>query len=182
VVATITGSILTPKVDLSSPGRALSDRDLASYVLFGQSESQLTSSQSGNNGAANAAFAALTGAFAAELQRAAIKNGSRSLTSLTIRPGLTPGLSSNAATQFAAGVQFGQRWFVTFDAGVCFSQGQNFQKRNFGASLEYRVSREFRLQAAAEPVQTCATNRASDVFTTLSRYQLGGNLLWQRDY
>ena len=37
-------------------------------------------------------------------------------------------------------------------------------------------------QAAAEPVQTCVTNRATDVFTRLSRYQLGGDLLWQRDY
>lgn len=183
VVAAITGSIQLPKVDLSSPGRSLSDRDLASYVLFGQSEVQLTSSQSGNGGAANAALAALTGALAAEMQRAFLNNGSKSLTSLTIRPGLTPGSSSSsAATQLAAGLQFGRRWFVTFDAGLCFTQGSSLQKRNFGASLEYRISREWRLQAAAEPVQTCATNRAADVFTTLSRYQFGGNLLWQRDY
>ncbi len=181
VVATISGSILEPKVDLSSPGRNLSDRDLASYVLFGQSESQLTTSQSGSGGAANTALAALTGAFAAELQRAAVKGA---LTSVTIRPGFTTGISStnSTATQLAAGLQFGQRWFVTFDAGICLSQGQSLQKRNFGASLEYRISREFRLQAAAEPVQTCATNLAADVFTTLSRYQLGGNFLWQRDY
>jgi hypothetical protein len=65
---------------------------------------------------------------------------------------------------------------------LCHSQGSSLQRRNFGASLEYRISREFRLQAAAEPVQTCASNRAADVFTTLSRYQLGGTLLWQRDY
>ena len=184
VVATISGSILEPKVDLSSPGRNLSDRDLASYVLFGQSESQFTTAQSGSAGAANTALAVLTGAMAAELQRAAIKNGSRSLTSVTIRPGFSTGISStnSAATQLAAGLQFGQRWFVTFDAGICLNQGQSLQKRNFGASLEYRISREFRLQAAAEPVQTCATNLATDVFTTLSRYQLGGNFLWQRDY
>jgi hypothetical protein len=182
VVATITGSILTPKVDLSSPGRSLSDRDLASYVLFGRSESQLTSSQSGNGGAADAALAALTGALAAEIQRSLV--GGR-VTSVTFRPGLAPGSAStsSAATQFAAGLQFGRRWFVTFDAGFCASQGSALlQKRNFGASLEYRISRDFRFQAAAEPVQTCATNRAADVFTTLSRYQLGGNLLWQRDY
>lgn len=182
VVATITGSILTPKVDLNSPGRSLSDRDLASYVLFGQSESQLTSSQSSNGGAGSAAFAALTGALTAEMQRSLLTGRSQSaLTSVTIRPGIAPGAGS-AATQLAAGLQFGQRWFVTFDAGVCFSQGSYLQKRNFGASLEYRISREFRFQAAAEPVQTCVANRAADVFTTLSRYQLGGNFLWQRDY
>jgi autotransporter translocation and assembly factor TamB len=178
VVATISGSILEPKVDLSSPGRNLSDRDLASYVLFGQSESQL---QSGSAGTANTALAALTGAFAAELQRAAVKGA---LTSVTIRPGFATGISStnSTATQIAAGLQFGRRWFVTFDAGICINQGQSFQKRNFGASLEYRISQAFRLQAAAEPVQTCATNLAADVFTTLSRYQLGFNFLWQRDY
>lgn len=180
VVAAITGSILEPKVDLSSPGRSLSDRDLASYVLFGQSEAQLTSTQSGSGGAASAAVAALTGLLSAELQRSVINGGSRSLTSLTIRPGIAPGAAS-AATQFAAGWQLG-RWFVTFDAGVCLSQGSSLQKRNFGASLEYRISRAFRFQAAAEPVQTCATSLAADVFTTLSRYQLGWNFLWSRDY
>lgn len=180
VVATITGSILEPKVDLSSPGRALSDRDLASYVLFGQSEAQLTRTQSGS-GATNAAIGAAIGLLAGELQQSIIKGGSRTLTSFTIRPSLTPG-SLAAATQLAAGLQFGRRWFVTLDAGICFNSGVGVARRNFGASVEYRVSREFRLQTAAEPVQTCAPNRAADVFTTLSRYQFSSNLLWQRDY
>lgn len=180
VVATITGSILEPKVDLSSPGRSLSDRDLASYVLFGQSEAQLTRSQ-GGSGAQNAAFSALTGLLAAELQQSVIKSGFRALTSFTIRPQLTPGATA-AATQLAAGLQFGRRWFVTFDAGICFASGVGVARRNFGASVEYRMSREFRLQTAAEPVQTCTPNRAADVFTTLSRYQFSSNLLWQRDY
>ena len=61
-------------------------------------------------------------------------------------------------------------------------QASGIQTRNFGASLEYRLNREFRIQAAAEPVQSCIGNRVADVFTTLSRYQLGGNLLWRKDY
>jgi hypothetical protein len=44
------------------------------------------------------------------------------------------------------------------------------------------MSREFRFQASGDPVQSCITNRAADAFTRINRYQLGGDLLWQRDY
>ncbi len=188
VIATITGTVQAPKVDLSAPGRNLTERDLLSYVLFGRSEFQLAAAQqnsditSGASSVLTAALNALSGVVSQSLLN---KGSGIGLSTLTIQPGATPGAitSGSSVTQLAAGLQFGPRTFVTFDAGLCLtSQSQSFQKRNFGASIEYRFSREFRIQAAAEPVQSCITNRAADVFTTLSRYQLGGDLLWQRDY
>jgi len=184
VVATITGSMREPKVNLSAPGRDLSERDLVSYVLFSRSELQLTGAQQqGNVLGINPASLAL-GAFANELQHTLVNSG-LGVSTLTIQPGAAPGgiVPGSSITQLAAGWQLGSNWFVTFDAGLCLGSSSNsLQQRNFGASLEYRFAREFRIQAAAEPVQTCVTNRATDVFTRLSRYQLGGDLLWQRDY
>jgi hypothetical protein len=178
VNAAITGTILAPKVTLSSPGRSLSDRDLVSYVLFGQPDFQVTgASQSGASELVSVATNAFLNGASTSVPKTSI------LTSLTVRPGANNGTVGSGVTQFAAGLQLGPRWFVTFDAGVCLgSQATSLQKRNFGASLEYRITRELRFQAAAEPVQSCIGNRATDVFTTLNRYQLGGNFLWRRDY
>jgi TamB, inner membrane protein subunit of TAM complex len=181
VVAAITGTILTPKVTLSSPGRSLSERDLVSYVLFGRSEFQV--SGGAQQGAGASLVTAALGVLGQEYSRHVINSGGFAPTTLTIRPGASSGNALNGVTQLAAGWQLGPSWFVTFDAGVCFTgQASGIQTRNFGASLEYRLNREFRIQAAAEPVQSCIGNRVADVFTTLSRYQLGGNLLWRKDY
>jgi hypothetical protein len=179
VNAAIAGTMLAPKVTLSSPGRSLSDRDLVSYVLFGRSDFQVTgANQSGYDDLVSLA----TNAFFHEATKS-VGGNSSVLTSFSIRPGATNGTFSSGVTQLAAGLQLGPRWFITFDAGFCVAgQATSVQKRNFGASLEYRITRELRFQAAAEPVQTCIGNRATDVFTTLNRYQLGGNFLWRRDY
>ncbi|HEY3934163.1 MAG TPA: translocation/assembly module TamB domain-containing protein [Gemmatimonadales bacterium] len=184
VVATITGTIREPKVSLDAPGRNLTDRDLVSYVLFGRSEFQLTGAQQGNQlGSLSTSVSLALGALSNQLQHTLINSGVP-VSTFTFRPGITPGavVSGSSVTQLAAGWQFGPRWFVTFDAGVCFGSSANFRQRNFGASIEYRITRQVRFQAAAEPVQTCITNRAADVFTRLDRYQLGGDFLWQRDY
>ncbi len=181
VVAVITGTIKTPKVTLSSPGRTLSERDLVSYVLFGRSEFQV--SGGAQQGAGASLVTAALGVLGQEYSRHVVNSGGFAPTTLTIRPGASSGNALNGVTQLAAGWQLGPSWFVTVDAGLCFSgQASGIQSRNFGASLEYRLNREFRIQAAAEPVQTCIGNRAADVFTTLNRYQLGGNLLWSKNY
>ncbi|MGH7583280.1 MAG: translocation/assembly module TamB domain-containing protein [Gemmatimonadales bacterium] len=183
VVASITGSIRDPRVSLTAPGRDYTERDLASYVLFGQSEYQLTASQQNSSYAGTAVTLAL-GAFGGAIQQSLVNSGI-GVSTFTFRPGVAPGgvVSGSPLTQLAAGWQLGNNWFVTFDAGICLtSSSASFQQRNFGASLEYHVTRQVRLQASAEPVQSCVTNRAADVFTRLNRYQFGGDLLWQRDY
>lgn len=179
-VASITGTIREPKIALTSPGRTVSERDLVSYVLFGRPEFQLTGAQQGFSGSV---VTAALGTLFKEVSRSAVnKYRNFGLTSLSIRPGASSGQFGAGVTQIAAGLQFGARWFVTFAAGACIQQSALLQSRNFGASLEYRINREFRLQASAEPVQNCGSTRAADVFTTLNRNQLGGNLLWRRDY
>lgn len=188
IVANIGGSIMVPTLRLTSPGRALAERDLVSYLIFGRSEFQVTAGGQGTtaNQAIQTGAALLSSLATNELQRAFVNDLGLGVDYVEIRPGFATGsLSSSASTtQFAAGWQLGAKWFVTFNAGFCLggSGGQQrsaLSARNFGASLEYRVSRDWRLQGTAEPITSC---RPNDAFATQNRYQFGAGLLWQRDY
>lgn len=172
VVARINGSLLVPKLTLTSPSRSYGEFELMSYLLFGTPPDQVTSQ--GGREVLQLASATLS----SEVSRTLVRSG-LPLDLLQFRA--SPDGSS--LTQLVAGRQLAPKWFLTFNVGFCFgAQSQGFSAKNLGASLEYRINRSFKLQASAEPVQSCLTNRTSDFFTTLNRYQLGGDLLWQRDY
>lgn len=185
VVARITGSILVPRLALSSPGRNIPERDLISYLMFGRPEFQVAGGGGGTrNFAESQAIQAAMGILASELERAIVQDFGIGLDMFEFRPVLTPG-SQNAGqfNRLAAGVQLSPRWFVTFNAGFCLggNQSQQLSARNFGASLEYRFRRDWRIQASAEPVQSCVTSQFGDFGAPL-RYQLGADLLWEREY
>lgn len=184
VVARITGSILVPRLALTSPGRNLTERDLISYLMFGRPEFQVASGGGGTTDFARAQ--AIQGAMAilsSELERTVVQESGLGLDLFELRPVVTPG-APNAGNfnRLAAGVQLGPRWFVTLNAGFCLGgQQQRLSARNFGASLEYRFRRDWRVQASAEPVQSCLTSQLGDFGANL-RYQLGADLLWEREY
>ncbi len=182
VVARITGSILVPRVQLSTPGREMPERDIVSYLAFGRSEAQIIGA-TGQGLLYSQMVQALMGVFSSEVERAAMDGLGMDL--FEIRPALAPGATSLGFTRFAAGWQLGNRWFVTLNAGLCLSGSRagGVTARNFGASIEYRLAREWKLQASAEPVQQCFSNQLSEAFlTTAPRYQLGGDLFWERQY
>ena len=177
IVARITGSILVPKLELSSPGRILTTNEMVSYLAIGRPDLQLGRGQALAQG-----YQEGLSVLSNEVQRALVAMGVQ-LDLLEFRPGLASSTEGSGLTQLAAGKQLGPKWFVMVNAGICLGAGNSsLSRRNFGASLEYRMSHQFRLQASAEPVQSCSTNRTTDVFSTLTRYQLGGDLLWTRDY
>ena len=172
----IGGTILNPSLKLSAPGRNIPDREVISYILFGKSEFQV--SGAGESQAVQLAI----GAAASELERLAVSQG-LGVETIEFRPGINPGQGTSFST-LAVGRQFGERWFVTGNVGVCLgAQSSGFSARNFGASVEYRFARDWRLQASADPVQACSSNRASNLLVSLqNRYQLGADLLWEREY
>lgn len=178
VIATITGTIEVPKVELSTPNNQYAQIDIISYLLFGRPYSQLGSGS--RDVLAQSALGLLGGQAAQAFGQAA------GLDLVELRPGVSVGSSATASfNRLAIGKQLGRDWFITANAGFCLGGEQQtaFSARNFGASLEYRLSQEWRLQASAEPVQTCATNRLSDAFNTVARrYQIGVDVLWQREY
>ena len=178
VLAHIEGNLLTPRLRLESSGirPPLSQSDIVSLLLLGRAfNSQVVSSQQGQlyQAAVYGVASALTGA----VERSLIQGGGVDL--LEIRPGLTySGIASGTSlTRLAAGWQLGNQWFVTLNAGFC----PNFDQvdyRNFGAGIEYRISRSLVLSASAEPTQICLAASRS----TALRYQLGTDLRWVREY
>jgi translocation and assembly module TamB len=185
VVARITGSILVPKLALTSPGRNIPERDLISYLMFGRPEFQVAGGGGGTGDILSSqAIQAAMGILSSEIERTLVQDIGIGLDMFEFRPVITPG-SQNAGqfSRLAAGVQLSPRWFVTFNAGFCLggNQSQQLSARNFGASLEYRFRRDWRIQASAEPVQSCVTSQFGDFGAPL-RYQLGADLLWEREY
>jgi hypothetical protein len=114
-----------------------------------------------------------------------VQEGGVGLDLLEFRPALSPDGSTSGFSRFAAGMQLGSRWFVSLNAGFCLGgeQAGPITARNFGASIEYRFARDWRVQASAEPVQACVGTRLSDAINTIARrYQFGADLFWEREY
>ena len=187
VIARITGTMLQPKLELASPATssrpALSQTELVSYLMFGRP----TFSLQGPNGqgsqvaAVNAGVAYLTSAFSSELQRTLISDLGVPIDYLDIRTGGVggggiggQGGSAQVAT-VAAGWQLGRRWFVTLVADLC----TNTQR--FYPNAEFRISRGLRLKTSVEPTYSCQAASTSPTFSA-SKYQVGLDLLWEREY
>ncbi|HET9066427.1 MAG TPA: translocation/assembly module TamB domain-containing protein [Gemmatimonadales bacterium] len=178
VIARITGTIQVPKVELSVANSQLPQVEIISYLIFGRPSSQLGS------GSDRLALQSAVGLLAGETGRALGQQFGLDLFqfSAELPLGTTSGASFN---RLAIGKQLGEKWFVTANAGFCLGgdDAGQISARNFGASLEYRFAREWRVQASAEPVQTCVTNRLSEAFSSVARrYQLGADLLWEKEY
>ncbi|MEO8449950.1 MAG: translocation/assembly module TamB domain-containing protein [Gemmatimonadota bacterium] len=178
IIARLTGTLLVPKLTLSSaPGHVpLSQRDLVSLLLTGRTSSVLPEIGAATN--------ILLGAFSSELERALIGQN-RGVDLIEIRPGFAgSGFTTGVMpTQLAIGRQLGQRWFVTATATACIGGAaqSSLGLQNLGATLEYRLNRDFKLQVVAEPIQGCAT-RAVSALTVSNRYQFGADLRWDRSY
>ena len=101
---------------------------------------------------------------------------------IEIRPGFSTAAGTGSLTQLAAGWQIGRKTFLTFNAGFCpdFSQ---FSHENLGANLEFRASREWRLQATVEPtIQSCTGVARLTSLTRENPYQIGFDVLWEREF
>ncbi len=179
IVARITGTMLAPKLALSTADTRLplSERELVSLLAFGTTNTL--------PGGANWAFLGST-VLVAELQRALISSPNAPFDLVEIRPpafgpgGSALGTSGGALTSLAFGKQISSRLFATVNAGACVGGTEAFSYRYLGATIEYRLHPTLRLTLAAEPLQTCL----SQVATTFSqgRYQFAADLRWDRDY
>lgn len=180
VVAHIEGTLRVPTLRLESDSRPpIPQGQLISLLVFGYSDVGAVTRQQG--ALQSASLTALASALSSEVQRSIVSSERAGAPDLIeIRPGAVFGGTLRGVNQIAAGWQVGRRWFVTLNAGFCFEQ-QSFDYRTFGASLEYRLSRDWRIQASAEPVQFCGTSRTV-TFQDRSRYQFGGDIRWSRDY
>jgi hypothetical protein len=84
-----------------------------------------------------------------------------------------------AGARLAAGWQIGEKTFLVLKAGFC--GGQQLDVANaIGASLQFRLSPEWRTEASVEPVLVCGGPGAQTLRET--RQQLGFDLFWERRY
>ncbi len=182
VIANIEGTLERPRLTLESTFRPpISETDLVSYLITGYpaNEAQLI----GRGGAVQTTLAYFSSALSSELERALIQDIGVPIDLIEIRPGVTSGpAGSGSLTQLAAGWQIGRKTFLTFNAGFCpdFSQ---LSYRNLGAGIEFRFSREWRLQSTVEPtIQSCSSLARIPGLTSENPYQIGFDILWEREF
>ncbi len=174
------GTINVPTLRLSSDVRPpISDSEIISYLLFGAPSPQALGMQAGDR-FVRESFSYLAGALSGQLGSALISDLGVPLDFIEIRPEF--GLGGFAGTEIALGRRIGDRWFFTLSPRVCPQQQWTY--RNLGASVEFRMSRYWRLSASADPLRGCATFGGAVGVSGSSgaEYQLGVDLLWERSY
>lgn len=181
IQAQITGNLSNPKLDLSSPQqRQLSEADIVSYLIFGAPAAEAAAGGAQKQLASGLAI--LTSAASSELERALISDLGVPLDYVELRPEIGLGAAS-AASGFRLGVgwRFGPKTFITLNAGFCAGQSTT-APANFGASLEYRFSRAWRVQTSFEPSRSSCALGGAYYQTLRSPYQVGADVFWEREY
>ena len=190
IQAKITGTLLVPKLDLVNTGNPqMAETDLVSYLMFGRSASSLQGVSGAEGQRQQSAFSTgmsyLYAALSSEVERTLISDLGVPVDYIQIRPGSfsgggLEGAASGLAT-VTAGWQVGRRTYVALNAGICTNVAE-LSYRNFGASLEQRLRREWRATLSVEPLSTCSTAPGTSSLGQTSLYQLGLDLLWDREY
>jgi hypothetical protein len=190
VLAQITGTMLAPKVTLSSEASAgrgtLSTTELFSYLMFGRaslggSEAGGSTNQS-QEAMLSTALTYFSSALSSELQRTLVTDLRLPIDYIEIKAGNAVRASTATQTgavqvaQVAAGWRLGRQVFVTVRADICTNQTR------FYPDVEYRFTPQFRVRTTLEPVWSCTDFRTGQSNLDTNRYQLGLDFLWEREY
>jgi autotransporter translocation and assembly factor TamB len=175
----IGGTLYDPRLTLSSDFRpALSDTEIISYLLFGAPSVQAlrTDDRAENASLVDQSVTQLSGVLSGQIEYALISNLGVPLDYVQIRPGdFSRGLSG---TEIAFGKQFqllGTTAFLTATPRICAHEALSGP---VGASLEFRLTRQWRFAASADPLRACdALGTPSDL-----KYQFGLDLFWEKSY
>lgn len=179
VFVNVGGTINSPTLTLTSDIQpALSETEIISYLVFGAPSAQAAGGggrqvQYGLQQTVSTAAALITG----QLGNALISDLGVPLDYFEIRPEFGGAGFQLAGTEIALGRRLGERWFVTLNPRIC--PRETFTVENVGASLEFRMSREWRLSASADPLLSCFTSAAQP---SQFRYQFGVDVLWEKRY
>jgi len=178
VVAHITGSLLVPKVTLAAEKQNLSQTEVISYLLFGKSSLDLGGQQGGiadQRALIQSALSVLSG----EIEQTIVSGGvPLRVDYVEIRPGGGGQGDPLLGWQLGVGWQLGPKTFVVLNGSFCGGRAVSLS-RNFGISLQFRVSPEWRTEAGFEPVLICADPGAEPLAGTR---QVGLDLFWEKRY
>jgi translocation and assembly module TamB len=184
IIAHIGGTLLDPRLDLSSDERiALSYTEILSYLVFGQPS--LLGSGDQNNSALRPVAQALLPSAGALIERA-INSQIGFFDVVQVQTGSTTNYSdpTNTAAQnflsgsrIGVGKQIGQKAFLTANAGLCaLGSSQGSFTNSIGIALEYRLRQHFSLQASLEPPTTSLLCRPGGSTIGTRPRQLGFDL------
>jgi translocation and assembly module TamB len=173
IIAHIRGTLLVPRLTLQAEGEELSQSEIISYLMFGRPSVELAGGQGALLGSTAASL------LAGEVERTVVSDLGVPLDYFEFRPG-DPS-DPLARTQLAAGWQIGNKTFLVLNAGFCQRQ-QVSVANTLGASLQYRISPEWRTEASFAPVRSCASGPAAVQQGTAAQRQVGVDLFWERRY
>jgi len=186
VIALVTGTLFDPKLKLESTQRPpLSELDIVSYLVTGSPASEATAQGGAQAALVQNAFSYVLSASASVLEQTIGQQLGMDM--LQIRPVVSgsvgSGQSLTTAFALAAGWQVGRKVFLTFNAGFCPSQFSQFDYRNFGAGIEWRISPAWKIQGVVEPLlRLCGVTAVGQNVSSSLRYQVGADVLWQREF
>jgi translocation and assembly module TamB len=180
VRARIGGTLLEPILTLESDQRPpLSETEIVSYLLFGRPSFELLGSGTGvrsEQAVLQGAVAGLAGIAAGQLEQTLVADLGLPIDYIAIRPGTSGDVLGT--TRVEAGRQIGERTFLSLNAPLCEVR-KGISSQLFGATLAYRLSGYWRLEASIEPLlQECRALGGAPQPTT--PYQIGADLFWQR--
>ncbi len=172
----IAGSLYEPTLTLSSDIRpAISETEIISYLLVGAPSFQAGVGASGFE--SRIISQQLLGPLSSQLEYSLISDLGIPLDYLQIRPAATTGVLSGL--EIAFGKQFrvlGTTAFLTASPRIC--PREQFVNPEVGASLEFRLSRQWLIAASVDPLRSCET-----LTTPLAAsYQFGLDLFWEKSY
>lgn len=181
VIARISGTLLQPQLTLRSDPTIqppIPEVDLVSYLIFGVPSSQVALQQ---QQVVSQVASILTATVSSDIERAIVSDLGLGLDLFEFRPVLAGGgLAGSSALQLAAGWQIGRNLFLRLNAGVCSSRISGAGSVGFGASLDYRLNNNWRLQTSFEP--TYRDCRVLNQFQPTNDYQIGFDALWEREF
>ncbi len=170
----IGGTLYDPRLTLSSDFQPpLSEPEIINYLVFGAP----TLREGPGGGLESRLFTQwLTTAFSGQIEYALISDLGIPLDYLQIRPTTT--VSGLSGAEVAVGKQFqvlGTTAFLTASPRWCRRQATSF---GVGASLEFRLSRQWLVAASVDPLTSCENPSAQSA----ANYQFGADLFWEKHY
>jgi translocation and assembly module TamB len=181
VMVHIGGTVYEPRLTFSSDiNPPIPEAEILSYLFFG-APSVAEFRGTGNLADQRLAEQGLNqflGAVSGQLEYSLISDLQVPLDYLQISPtGLGTGVYG---VDFAVGKRLGEKWFVTVNPRFCrHGELYEIEALRVGASLEYRLGREWLVLLSRDPVQSCSAYSPQQL---PEKYQLGVDVFWEKRY
>lgn len=177
----IGGTLYDPRLRFSSDAQPpISETEILSYLFFGApSVEALAGAGQGAYGDQRLVQQGLNQflqAVSGQLEYSVISNLNVPLDYVQIRPSVYR--NELAGVDFAVGKRLGEKWFVTLSPRICMRENI-FAAESLGASLEYRLTKQWLFLVSGDPVQSCVPFSS---YRLAPKYQLGVDLLWEKRY